>query len=96
MLLSSVWLWMVPIVVGLVGWLFWQAPERVRGIYERYPELRASTFGFVVVAAVGFALNDSGIAMPGVMLGVFNCVFVALVDGATVALAERRAPGRRA
>jgi hypothetical protein len=78
-LLSSVWLWMVPIVVGLVGWLLWQAPERVRGIYERYPELRASTFGFVVVAAVGFALNDSGIATPGVMLGVFNCVFVALV-----------------
>jgi hypothetical protein len=78
-LISSVWLWMVPVVVGLVGWLLWQAPGRLRSLATRFPELRASVFGFAILALLGFALNDSGIATPGVMLGVLTAVLIALV-----------------
>jgi hypothetical protein len=42
------------------------------------PELRGSLIGFVIVAALGFALNDSGIAIPGLMLAVLNPVLIFL------------------
>src|SRR5207248_244029 len=39
-------------------------------------ELRASYVGFAIVATLGFAANDSGIAIPGMMLSVFTPVIV--------------------
>jgi hypothetical protein len=78
-LFSSVWLFTVPVVIGLVGWLLWQAPGRLRSLSERFPEARAALVGFAVVAALGFALNDSGIATPGVMLAVLVAVLIALL-----------------
>ncbi|HUF83984.1 MAG TPA: hypothetical protein VMQ81_05255 [Acidimicrobiia bacterium] len=78
-LFSSVWLFTVPIVVGIVGWLLWQAPERLRALSERFPEGRPALVGFAVVAVLGFALNDSGIATPGVMLAVLVAALVALL-----------------
>ena len=53
-----------------------RAPGRLRGVTERIPPLRASLAGIAVVAGLGFALNDSGIAIPGVMLGVLTPVLV--------------------
>lgn len=79
-LFSSVWLFTVPIAVGLVGWLLWQAPDRLRSLAVRYPELRAATVGFGVVAVLGFALNDSGVATPGVMLAVLVAALIALLS----------------
>jgi hypothetical protein len=51
------------------------------------PELRASYVGFAIVATLGFAVNDSGIAVPGMMLSVLNPTIVALL-----VLAQRRVP----
>jgi hypothetical protein len=33
----------------------------------------------VVLAVLGYALNDSGVAVPGMMLGIANAVLVCLV-----------------
>ena len=41
--------------------------------------LCVSVVGLGVVAALGFALNDQGIVVPGVMLGVLAPVLVMLV-----------------
>lgn len=78
-LTSSQWILMVPVVFAFILYLIWKAPGRLHRIQELIPQERASLYGFTVVAVLGFALNDSGIAIPGVMLGVLNASLVYLV-----------------
>jgi len=78
-LTTSVWMWMLPIAFGLVAWLVWKTPARLQGIDRRIPQLRAAAVGLAIVAVLGFALNDTGIAVPAVMLAVANSVLIALV-----------------
>ena len=66
---------MVPIALGFIVYLLWRAPGHVRWIRENINE---SLAGLAVVGFLGFAFNDSGIAVPGVMLGVVNGVAVYL------------------
>ncbi|MGQ0824789.1 MAG: hypothetical protein ACT4OX_07155 [Actinomycetota bacterium] len=75
-LFSSVWTVMLPIVLAGIAYLVYRAPGRMRGILARIPPLRAALAGLAVLAVLGFALNDSGIAVPGVMLGVATPVLV--------------------
>lgn len=75
-LFGSIWTIMLPIVLTGIAYLVYRAPGRLRGVTERIPPLRASLAGVAVVAGLGFALNDSGIAIPGVMLGVLTPVLV--------------------
>lgn len=72
---SSLWTAMVPIGLGLVVYLLWRAPGRIRAVRDTIHE---SLGGLAVVGFLGFALNDSGIAVPGVMLGVVNASLVYL------------------
>ena len=66
---------MVPIALGFIVYLLWRAPGHVRSIRDT---IRESLPGLAVVGFLGFALNDSGIAVPGVMLGVVNASLVYL------------------
>jgi hypothetical protein len=72
---SSVWTAMVPIALGFIVYLLWRAPGHIRSIRET---IRESSAGLAVVGFLGFAFNDSGIAVPGVMLGVVNASLVYL------------------
>jgi len=72
---SSAWTAMVPIALGFVVYLLWRAPGHVRSIRDT---IRESLAGLAVVGFLGFAFNDSGIAVPGVMLGVVNASLVYL------------------
>ncbi|MEQ1787328.1 MAG: hypothetical protein ABL966_09765, partial [Acidimicrobiales bacterium] len=72
---SSVWTAMVPIALGFIVYLLWRAPGHVRAIRDNIAE---SLAGLAVVGFLGFAFNDSGIAVPGVMLGVVNASLVYL------------------
>jgi hypothetical protein len=72
---SSVWTAMVPIALGFIVYLLWRAPGHVHAIRENIHE---SLAGLAVVGFLGFAFNDSGIAVPGVMLGVVNASLVYL------------------
>jgi hypothetical protein len=74
-IVSSVWTAMVPIALGFIVYLLWRAPGHVRSIRET---IRESLPGLAVVGFLGFAFNDSGIAVPGVMLGVVNASLVYL------------------
>jgi len=76
---SSEWTLMLPVVFGFILYLVWRAPWRLQRIHELLPGERAARAGFIVAAALGFALNDSGIAIPGLMLGVMNASLVYLV-----------------
>ena len=76
MLFGSIWTIMLPVVLAGIAYLIYRAPGRMRGLHERIPQLSAALVGLLIVAVLGTALNDSGIAIAGVMLGVMTPVLV--------------------
>lgn len=74
---GSVWVWMLPIVLGFLIYLALQARPQLRAITARTPELRASFIGFAVLAILGYGFNDSGVIVPGMMLGILGAVIIA-------------------
>jgi hypothetical protein len=73
-------LWVMP-VVALLAWYLWRLHGgRIRPLFHSVPVIRQTVLALAVVAALGYALNDSGVAIPAVMALVFECalVFVAL------------------
>jgi hypothetical protein len=69
-LTSSVWTWIIPFAVAFLAFVVWRRPGLLRGLEERFPGLRAGLVGALVAGGLGFALNDSGVAIPAMMLGV--------------------------
>ncbi|CAN5459575.1 hypothetical protein BH10ACT3_BH10ACT3_01380 [soil metagenome] len=78
-LASSIWTLMLPVVFVFIAFLFWKAPWRLRTIAERIPQERAAVAGLITAMLLGFALNDSGIAVPGMMLGVVSASLIHLM-----------------
>jgi hypothetical protein len=68
------WLVLAMIVAAVVIRL--RAPARLRDLSERFPELTRILPGLLLLAFLAYALNDSGINTPGMMLA-------ALVPGVT-------------
>jgi hypothetical protein len=73
---TSVWSIMFPLVLAGIAYLIYRAPGRMRGLHERMPELSAALAGLGVLMFLGTALNDSGISVAGVMLGVGTPVLI--------------------
>jgi hypothetical protein len=72
-------LWVLP-VVALLIWYLWRVPGgRARTLFTRVPVVRQTLLALAVVAFLGYALNDSGIAIPSLMAVVFECVLVYVV-----------------
>jgi hypothetical protein len=69
------------LLVAAVGFVvMWRRdPERIRSVFRTIPEWRAACVGFVVLAVLGFGSNDSGIAIPGIMLVVFVAAWIHLL-----------------
>ncbi len=78
-LASSVWTLMLPLVFAFIAYLFWKSPWRLHTIAERIPQERAAVAGLITAMVLGFALNDSGIAVPGIMLGVVSASLIHLM-----------------
>jgi len=78
-LASSVWTLMLPVVFAFIAYLFWKAPWRLQTIAERIPQERAAVAGLITAMVLGFTLNDSGIAVPGIMLGVASASLIHLM-----------------
>ncbi len=68
-LTSSVWALMLPVVLGFLAWMVWRGPTLLAQVRL---DLREFLPGLALAAVLGFALNDSGIAVPGIMAGVVN------------------------
>lgn len=88
---ESVWRFMAVPALLTVGYLIWRAPRQIRGLRERIPDLDAGLIGMSVVGVLGFALNDSGIAVPGAMLGVVvpTAIYLSVRVGREPETAER-------
>jgi hypothetical protein len=75
----SVLLGTIIVVVLLVAYLWFIAPRSLRPLVRVISTATATTIAFLVVAVLGFALNDSGIAIPGMMFAVFESTLVVLM-----------------
>lgn len=73
-------LWVLPVVALLIWYLWRVRGGRIRPLFRSVPVIRQTALALGVVAALGYALNDSGVAIPAVMALVFECalVFIAL------------------
>lgn len=69
-LTSSIWTYAIPITLAFLAFLVWRPQGFLRGVIERFPGVRAGLIGSLVGGILGFALNDSGVAIPAMMLGV--------------------------
>jgi hypothetical protein len=74
-------LWILPVVLGLLWFLWRLRGGRIRPLYRDVATVRQTVLALAVVAFLGYALNDSGVAIPAMMALVFECalVYVALV-----------------
>ncbi|HEV7861942.1 MAG TPA: hypothetical protein VGR20_04550, partial [Acidimicrobiia bacterium] len=75
---TSIWIPLVPAVLAFYAWLAYGSSPRLEQIRARAPEMRPAFVGLLVAAVLGMALNDSGIAVPAMMLGILNPVLVRL------------------
>jgi hypothetical protein len=68
------------IVVALLLLYLWYVPPRsLPPLLERVSTARATALSLLVVAVLGFALNDSGVTIPGMMAAVFESALVILL-----------------
>jgi hypothetical protein len=69
-LTSSVWTWLVPFGLAFLAFLSVRRTGFLRRLQDGVPGVRAALAGCLVAAFLGFALNDSGVAVPAMMFGI--------------------------
>ncbi|HXY91674.1 MAG TPA: hypothetical protein VEP49_04300, partial [Acidimicrobiia bacterium] len=80
------------IVALMVVYLWYVPPHSLRPVVRAIPTVRATITAFLVLAVLGFALNDSGVAIPGMMFAVFESTLVVIMSWAYLARAPFREP----
>ncbi|HTK15432.1 MAG TPA: hypothetical protein VL769_03490 [Acidimicrobiia bacterium] len=76
---NSLWRFTIVPIALLAVYAWRRAPDRFAAVQARLPALRACLIGIAAAAVLGYALNDSGIAVPGVMLSVLMPAMVFLL-----------------
>jgi len=69
-LTSSIWTLTIPFALGLLIYLARRRTGFLRELQEQVPGIRPMLAGGLLVAVLGFALNDSGVAVPAMMFAV--------------------------
>ena len=69
-LTSSIWTLTIPFALGLMVFLARRQSGFLRDLQEEVPGVTAMLTGGLTVAVLGFALNDSGVAVPAMMFAV--------------------------
>jgi hypothetical protein len=65
--------------VVLVVYLWWVKPRSLRALFAQVPTAGITAIALGIVAVLGFALNDSGITIPGMMAAVAEATVVILL-----------------
>jgi hypothetical protein len=66
-------------LVLLAAYLWWVRPRTLRTLFATVPTACMTAMSLGIVALLGFALNDSGITIPGMMAAVAEATVVILV-----------------
>lgn len=72
---STIWTFVVPPALGLLAWLLLR--PRWQWLSRTYPKVRAGLVAGLVMAVLGYAVNDSGIVIPAMMFSYLVPVAVA-------------------
>ncbi len=67
-LTSSVWSFVIPAALGFLAFLTWRPPRLLRQLFRHVPGMQACVVGVLATGAIGGVVNDSGIAIPAIML----------------------------
>lgn len=70
LLTSSVWTYVIPVALAFLAFLTWRRSGFLRELQRAVPGLRPCLVGALVAGVLGFALNDSGVAVPAMMFGI--------------------------
>lgn len=65
---STIWTYLVPPALGVIAYLLIRPRGSWRRFAAEYPRLRAGLIGGLVLGILGFAVNDSGIVVPAMIL----------------------------
>ena len=65
---NTIWTYLVPIALLVIGWLFLRPGGRWEGLAITHPRLRAGLISALILSVIGFLVNDSGIVIPALML----------------------------
>jgi hypothetical protein len=65
---STIWTYLVPPALLLLAVLLRKPPGRWQQLASRFPVIRSGLVGGLVLALLGFAVNDSGIVVPAMFL----------------------------
>jgi cbb3-type cytochrome oxidase subunit 3 len=65
---TTVWTYFVPPAALVMAYLLYRPTGRWERLAQSYPKLRSGFIGGLVLAVLGFAVNDSGIVIPAVVL----------------------------
>jgi len=82
--------WLLVIGVALLVYLWWTRSTGVRGLLRDTLVFRQVLLALTLTAVLGYALNDSGIAIPALMVLVLECTAVYVVAAGLDQ--ERRTP----
>lgn len=69
-LTTTVWTWVIPAALLFLVYLTWRPNNVLRRINEAQPSFRAFGISAITLGLVAWALNDSGVSMPAMMLAV--------------------------
>jgi hypothetical protein len=64
---------LIPIGVALLLFLWWTRAAHVRRLVRSTPVVAHTLVAFTITALLGYALNDSGVAIPALMVLVLEC-----------------------
>ncbi|MBW3594417.1 MAG: hypothetical protein KY391_02475 [Actinobacteria bacterium] len=65
---STIWTYLVPPALAVIAYLLFRPRGSWRRFAAEYPRLRAGLIGGLVLCVLGFAVNDSGIVVPAMIL----------------------------
>lgn len=86
------YLLMIAVVITAVIVLYVRPPRPLAAAVDRVPTLRAAAAALIVLGVLGYGLNDSGVAVPAVMLAVVApAVAYLVVDSVDDATSPSRA-----
>ena len=74
----------LPLVVAAAVWVVLRPPPALARALREVPGLRAGLAALAVACAIGFAVNDSGAAVPAMALVVAVPVVLAVTAGVAV------------
>lgn len=69
-LTSTVWTLTIPVALAFFAYLTWRPNGLTRAIERSHPSFRTFGISALTLGVVAFALNDSGVALPAMMLGI--------------------------